>query len=231
MPAKNSQKVYVKNGYYHLYNRGVDKRTLFEDTQDYGVFLSYLKEYLLPKEEETLRKRLADQTTSPQEKDKILKLLRLNNFNDKISLLCYALMPNHFHLLIRQNQENSMDVFMNSLGTRYTMYFNRKYKRVGPLYQGVYKAVLITGEEQLLHLTRYIHQNPLSLQGVALKNLSQQSTSYAEYLDLRKTPWIHTREILSYFSSFNPRFSYRSFVEKVEEIPESIQNLIIEGSS
>lgn len=228
MPAKNSQKLYVRNGYYHLYNRGVEKRTIFEDSKDYGVFLSYLKDYLLPKDEAKLRKLLGDTSTPPQEKDKILKILRLNNFSDNISLLCYCLMPNHFHFLVKQHQENAIDIFMNSLGTRYTMYFNRRYKRVGPLYQGVYKAVLVDTEDQLLHLTRYIHQNPLSSQGVALQNLSQQSTSYADYLGLRKTPWIYSEEILSYFSSTNPSLSYRSFVEDNNEIPENIANILID---
>jgi hypothetical protein len=72
VPAKNSEKTYVSNGYYHLYNRGVEKHTLFEDTQDYGVFLSYLKEYLVPKDEKSLRERLADSSTPLLEKDRIL---------------------------------------------------------------------------------------------------------------------------------------------------------------
>lgn len=133
----------MKNGYYHLYNRGVEKRIIFLDRQDYNVFLSYLKEYLLIKDIEGLQKQLADDSLSPQERDKILKKIRLNNFADSIMLLSYSLMPNHFHFFIKQTDENAIDTFMNSLGTRYTMYFNRKYKRVGKLYQGVYKAVSV----------------------------------------------------------------------------------------
>lgn len=171
MPAKNSLKIYTPNSYYHLYNRGVEKRIIFIDEQDYHVFLSYLKEYLIPKDELALRKRLADSNTSYKEKDKILKALRMNNFSEEIFLVAYCLMPNHFHLLIKQSDELSIDRIMNSLGTRYTMYFNRKYKRVGPLYQDVYKAVLVRTDEQLLHLSRYIHRNPIELasQGDALR--------------------------------------------------------------
>lgn len=231
MPAKNSQKNYVKNGYYHLYNRGVDRRTLFEDSQDYGVFLSYLKEYLLPKDETVLRQHLADPLITLQEKDKILKALRLNNFSGNISLLCYCLMPNHFHLLLKQNTEDAIDSFMNSLGTRYTMYFNRRYRRVGPLYQSVYKGVLIETDEQLLHLSRYIHRNPLSLQGVALQTLSQQVSSYAEYLNLRRTEWVNKEEIISNFSLNKIAFSYKSFVEETEGNTEIIENFIIEEAS
>ncbi|MCL5090504.1 MAG: hypothetical protein M1514_00665, partial [Patescibacteria group bacterium] len=95
MPAKNSVKNYLKNGYYHLYNRGVEKRTIFQDKQDYTVFLSYLKEYLLPKDEAELMYRLSNQEISWIEKDKIIKALALNNFHDEISLLCFTLMENH----------------------------------------------------------------------------------------------------------------------------------------
>ncbi len=231
MPAKNSQKLYVKNGYYHLYNRGVDKRIIFEDQQDIGVFLSYLMEYLLPKDEEKLRLRLADSSTSIKEKDSILKRLRLNNFSDSISLLCYCLMPNHYHLLVKQHTADAIDILMNSLGTRYTMYFNKKHKRVGPLYQGVYKAVLVNTDEQLLHLSRYIHRNPLSLQGVALQTLSEQPSSYADYLNLRKTEWLRSDEILSHFSTISPSLTYRSFVEQTDEKQDILNNLIIDALS
>ncbi len=208
MPAKNSRKNYVKNGYYHIYNRGVEKRKIFLDKQDYNVFLSYLKEYLLPKNEKELYEKLSNTNTSPNEKDGILKLLRLNNFNKEIILLAYCLMPNHFHFFIKQNSSGSIDKFMNSFGTRYTMYFNKKYKRVGSLYQGVYKAVLVDSEKQLLHLSRYIHKQ-------ALPN---QPSSYSDYLNLTKNLWINSKEILSYFSKLNPALSYKNFVTDANEV-------------
>ena len=80
MAAKNSIKIYVEDGYYHIYNRGVEKRLIFLDQQDYGVFISYLKEYLSPKDEKSLRQKLSNPDTSYKEKDKTLKALRLNNF-------------------------------------------------------------------------------------------------------------------------------------------------------
>lgn len=231
MPAKNSQKLYVKKGYYHLYNRGVEKRNIFENAQDYGVFLSYLKEYLLPKDEVKLREQLTNPATTAYEKGTVLKALRLNNFSEEITLLSYCLMPNHFHLLIHQRSAEAIDGFMNSLATRYTMFFNKKYKRVGPLYQGVYKAVLVQTDEQFLHLSRYIHRNPLPLQGVALQTLSQQSSSYAEYLKTRTSPWVHPETVLSYFSATNPTLSYQNFVEGRDEAPELISDVVIESES
>src|SRR3989344_1972051 len=152
MPAKNSRKQYLENGYYHIYNRGVEKRKIFLDRQDYSVFLSYLKEYLSPKDENALYSILSDDSSTLQEKDRARKLLRMNNFLQEIILLAYCLMPNHFHFFVKQKSAGSIDKFMNSLGTRYTMYFNKKYKRVGSLYQGVYKGVLVTNQEHYLHL-------------------------------------------------------------------------------
>lgn len=224
MPSKNSTKVYVKSGCYHIYNRGVEKRLIFLDKQDYGVFLSYLKEYLLPKDEKGLSQILADVNVAWTEKEKALKLLRLNNFSNEIALFAYCLMPNHFHFLLKQSKANSIDKLMNSLGTRYTMYFNRKYKRVGGLYQDVYKAVLVQTDEQLIHLSCYIHKQSLSPQGDALQN---QPSSYPEYIGLRKTEWVQPYEILSFFQKTSPEKSYENFVlEREDNI--SIQNLVIE---
>lgn len=228
MPAKNSQKFYVSDGFYHLYNRGVEKRIIFVDHQDYAVMLSYLKEYLSPKPEKELRNQLLDPFLSPSEKQKIMYAIQRNNFLKEITLITYALMPNHFHLLIKQHQETSMDQFMNSLFTRYTSYFNKKYARVGPLFQGVYKAVRVLSDEQLLHLSRYIHKNHLALKGVTFKTLSEQYNSYAEYLDLRKTPWINSKVILDYFSKKDPSGSYRSFVEMTKTNIEIISTLSID---
>ncbi len=227
MPSKNSIKLYVENTYYHIYNRGVEKRLIFLDSQDYSVFLNYLKEYLLPKDEKNLRSVLSLDTTSYKEKAQALKLLRLNNFTEEITLLCYCLMPNHFHMLIKQKSSESIDKFMNSLATRYTMYFNQKYRRVGSLYQDVYKAVLVNTDEQFLHLTRYIHKQALALKGDAFRSWEGQPCSYPEYLGVRKTEWVHPEEVLNYFSKTNPSLSYEAFVKETDDY-SAMQNLTLD---
>ena len=228
MPSRNSIKQYLEGGYYHIYNRGVEKRLIFLERQDYFIFLNYLKEYLLPKDEEGLRKQLSNPNTPYKEKDKILKLLRLNNFSGEITLLAYCLMPNHFHFFIRQKSALSIDKFMQSLCTRYTMYFNRKYKRVGSLFQAVYKAVLVTHEEQFLHLSRYIHKQALALQGETLQGWREkQPCSFVEYLGLRSTSWIQPQEVTNYFSKTNPTLSYKNFVFEQDDYG-IIQTLILE---
>lgn len=226
MPAKNSLKQYLENGYYHIYNRGVEKRKIFMDQQDYAVFLSYLKEYLLPKNEKELHERLSDPQISSKEKDKTLKALRMNNFAEEITLLAYCLMPNHFHFFVKQKEADSIDRFVQSLATRYTAYFNRKYKRVGSLCQGVYKAVLITSDAQFLHLSRYIHKQALASQGETLRE--QQPCSYFDYLGLRKTEWIHPEEILSYFDKTTPNLSYENFVRQNHDGQLLLEKLTLE---
>lgn len=218
MPARNSIKQYLENGYYHLYNRGVEKRLIFMDQQDYAVFLSYLKEYLLPKNEKGLRERLSDPNISSIEKNRIIKSLALNNFANEITLLAHCLMPNHFHFLVKQVSAKSIDAFMQSLNTRYTMYFNRKYNRVGSLYQAVYKACSVDTDEYLLQLSRYIHKQALDL---------HQPCSYLDYVGINNTEWIKAEEILSYFSSTNPLLSYEAFMDETED-PIMLETITLE---
>src|SRR3990167_5152571 len=108
MPARNIIKPYVEQGYYHVYNRGVNKANIFFDEQNYKTFLSYLKTYLLPKDERELSAVIANPHTAYRERNQALRLLRMNNFFGKIELLAYCLMPNHFHFLIKQKDKNDM---------------------------------------------------------------------------------------------------------------------------
>jgi len=153
MPARNIVKSYIENGYYHIYNRGVEKRDIFLDEQDCKVFLHYLKLYLSPIEE--LRELNLPGL-------RILRFIRLN-LSQEVNLLAFSLMPNHIHLQIKQTTKDGIVKFMRRLSTSYVMYFNRKYQRVGALFQNTYKAVLIESDPHLLHLSRYVHLNPICL--------------------------------------------------------------------
>lgn len=206
VPSKNALKEYEAGGYYHLYNRGVNKRLIFKDAKDYSTFLSYLQIYLSPPnlQGESLK-------VSPSRK--------LRNYHGEITLLCYCLMPNHFHLMLRQNSDRGIDHFMRSLTTKYVRYFNTRYHRIGPLFQGPYKAVRIESEYQFTYLTKYIHRNPLDLPTFkdSPRRLQEYKySSYANYLKMFYQPWISTEDILSYYSSTNQRLSYKSFVEESE---------------
>ena len=179
------------------------------DEQDIGVFLSYLKTYLLPKDEKGLRDIIANPRKNPKEKDDASRLLVLNNFSAELEMISCATMPNHFHFLVYQTAPDAIDRFMNSLGTRYTMYFNKRYQRVGPLFQGIYKGVLVESDEQLLYLTRYIHRNILSLP----QDLRDKfPSSYPVYLKQIKQEWVKPERILVNFSDSGYN-SYREFME------------------
>ena len=213
MPTKNALKIYVENGIYHIYNRGVEKRKIFMDGQDYKVFLYYLKSYL----------------TSPEEQAKPPCNLRYfrgagkgeggYDLHDNIKLLCYCLMPNHFHLLVKQQTADAMVELMRRLGNAYVRYFNERQGRQGPLFQGRYKAVLADSETYFLHLSRYIHRNPLELSRFGSGKLGEYPySSYGEYLGKRTTPWISTDEIMTYFENKTGGtpsgfFNYGNFVE------------------
>lgn len=226
MPTKNVVKMYVKNGIYHVYNRGVDKRTIFESQEDYKVFLKYLKDCLdIPDDPKV---RLKTFTLKGLSFKGVTR--QVNNYTEKIDLLAYCLMPNHFHLMVKQNDEKSLKDFMKSLLTRYVVFFNKRHGRVGPLFQDTYKAVLVNDESYLLHLSRYIHLNPSEI----TNDLAEAHSSYAEYLHLRKTNWIKPSLILSYFENkvgigFVKYNSYKKFVESnIENSANILGDLILE---
>lgn len=210
MSAKNSIKQYEENGYYHIYNRGVAKNDIFSSEQDYGVFLHYLKEYLSPPKQLT-----------PEEIRTMHTPYLLKNYYQEIELLSFCLMPNHFHLLIKQKQPRSVEGFMRSFGIRYSQYFNKAHNRVGTLYQGVYKGKLIKNDEYLWWLSRYIHRNPIKI--INGQPLSQYGpSSYPTYLKKVKTLWVNSEIILSQVKN------YQNFVEDEKTEPEALTNFILE---
>jgi len=207
MPSKNALKEYESGGYYHLYNRGVNKRLIFKEAKDYSTFLSFLQIYLSPDlQGESLKVKV-----SPSRK--------LKNYLGEIELISYCLMPNHFHLFVKQNSDHGIDHFMRSFSTKYVRYFNSHYQRIGPLFQGPYKAVKVTNEYQFTYLTKYIHRNPLDLPPYkdSPRRLQEYKySSYPNYLHLFQQNWISTDDVLSYFSKTNPRLTYQNFVEESE---------------
>lgn len=218
MPAKNAVKVYVENSHYHVYNRGVEKREIFTSSQDYMIFLRYLAGYI------------SSPKVVPQNSGEIsLPSYQRKNYQSKIELKAFVLMPNHYHLLIRQTDERVIADFIQSLSTRYTAYFNKKHNRVGGLFQGRYKAVMVGGDDQLLHLTRYIHLNPIDL-GVDLTNLANyRYSSYANYVKESKFDWVDNDSILKIINDDNEmaKKTYRKFVQE-QAGTDIIRNVIID---
>lgn len=165
-------KQFASGTLYHIFNRGTAKTKIFLDREDYGLFLSRLREYLYPEKVDTAA--LA----------KTRQYVRGQLPSGVFDLLCYCLMPNHFHFLLHQKTELSASKLISKLCTSYSKVFNYKYKRVGALFQDQFKAVQIVSNEQLLWVSAYIHQNPLKAELV--KKVEEYTySSYPDYMGLR----------------------------------------------
>jgi putative transposase len=207
MPSKYSIKEYEPGAYYHIFNRGVEKRIVFQDEADYKTFLGYLHLYL------------TDPHLSGDSRKTRPPSLPIKNYTGNITLLAYCLMPNHFHLFVHQDQIDGINHFMRSLMSEYVRYFNKKYNRVGSLFQGPYKAVKITSETQWVYLSKYIHRNPLPISPFreSPERLCEYKySSYQNYLGQFKQSWVSTSDILSHFSGSSKK--YQQFVETGDDI-------------
>ncbi|MDO8570509.1 MAG: transposase [Candidatus Daviesbacteria bacterium] len=192
--------------YYHIYNRGVEKRKIFEDRFDYWRFLETLGFY---------RKSPIPVKLSDFRRGK-LGIRKIEAQTEIVKIYCFCLMPNHFHLIVQQVAENGISIFMRKISDSYTKYFNTKHERVGSLFQGPFKAKLIETDEYLLQLSKYIHRNPKELEFPHSVWEAKQYpySSYQYYLSGEKHSFCDTEFILSYFSKTNPNSDYQSFVEE-----------------
>lgn len=172
----NRNHVLVTGEYYHIYNRGNSKQDIFLEPQDYIVFQQFL--YLMNMEKRITSREIGISSYS-YERDEPL-----------VSIGAYCLMPNHIHILLKQEKENGISKFMQKLSTAYAMYFNRKYKRAGGLFEGAFKSKWAGEDTYLKYLYSYIHLNPLKL----------QNPFWKEDLKLGKSP--NPKDVLEYpFSS------------------------------
>ncbi len=227
MPSKYYQRNFQPGHYYHLFNRGAFKSTIFLDKKDYKTFIDILRYYLirpLP-----VARSKAHQYTARKRNVKEVFL----HITPSFELVTYCLMPNHYHFLIRQikppSPQNNPSTFIQQLSLAYYKYFATKYNHSGSLFQGPFKNVQIQSDEQLLYLSKYIHLNPQNL----TKNLSNYPhSSYPAYIGKVLTPkWLHPEHILKlpYFSnSQNPLQKYQRFIEGDQNQPSLIKDLTLD---
>ncbi len=195
--------------FYHIYSRGVEKRIIFIEEEDYRRFMRLL--YLC-------------NSSSPVEyrKYKSLQLNEINTGERLVSIGAYCLMPNHFHILVKEIHENGIVKFMSKLLTAYSNYFNKKYERTGRLFSSEFKSEHIDSDEYLKYISSYIHLNPAKLKDPLWKNNynnrtdlnnfveSYKYSSYPDFLDVSREEGI----ILS--SADYPRY----FLSKEEQQKE-----------
>lgn len=223
MPAlasKNSGK------YVHIYNEGIDNKNLFNDSEDIQVFSKYLKEYL----------------DAPPDLNEVKKTFSINgrtfqgvphqprNYYNKIELIAYSLLPEHFHLIVKEISPNSVQKFIRSISTRYVIYYNKKYQRKGSLFQGPYKSVKLNDLYSLLLLTQHIHKEYIN------SSVNHVGSTHEEYLKGQNPDWIKSHYILSLFEDkVDPRLNkygnYKNFIENYQpegKEGEMLDKLIIE---
>lgn len=196
----------VTNEIYHVFNRGIDHRPTFTNTREFQRAIITLKFYQPLSPPIKLSQFLI---LSKERQQDIWQ--RLKQQKKLIEFLSFSLMPNHFHFLLRQTARGGISKFMSNSQNSYTRYFNTRHERVGPLFLDQFKAVRIETEEQLIHVSRYIHLNPYSSFLVkSLKELkSYQWSSLPEYLGLTEKNLCEKETILTNFK--NPK-DYQKFV-------------------
>ncbi len=182
MPSRNTIREYDIPAYYHIYNRGAGGMSIFRETADKRKFLSLLERYL------------SDDDAHES----------YPTFN--LELIAYCIMGNHFHLLIFQEHDpTAMTELMRSVGTAYSMYYNKKYKSYGHAFQSVFRSSRITEESYLLHISRYIHLNPEGYR-------TYKWSSLAYYLGAAAPLWVKPGRLLD----MSPA-KYEAFLEDYKD--------------
>lgn len=197
--------VFRNDSFYHIFNRGMDKRETFLNKREFFRAVELLSFYKY----KSIPVRFSLYHNSPIKKQNEYMDLMIKS-GTLVDIVAYCLMPNHFHLLLKQKVDRGVTIFVSNFINAYTRYFNMKHERIGALFQGVFKAVYIESDEQLLHVSRYIHLNPLMASIVDDYSLeTYQWSSYPAYLHKNKSTFVDNEIVLNFFASSK---SYKSFV-------------------
>jgi putative transposase len=198
------REIIANDEFYHVFNRGVEKRIIFTNDKDYKRFLNNMANF---------------NTDLPSWKLKFEKFEdgpRINETGEKlVDIVAYCINPNHFHLILRQIKDDGITTFMKKISTGYAMYFNKKYDHSGVLFQGRFKSVHISSDSQLLHVSAYVNCN-CEIHGIAqAKNYPW--SSFEQYIG-RKNNIVkcETEPILSQFKNYNEYKNYA--MDKAKEI-------------
>jgi putative transposase len=197
-------KIFAPDNYYHVFNRGNAKMDIFLDQEDYKFFLWRLKENIFPEKSRRAPSATSGMPNVTKERY-VRKLLPPNSF----SLTCYCLMPNHFHLLIKQNSKIKISELILRICGSYAKYFNKKYNRVGSLFQDQYKAILIDKNNYILWLSTYIHKNP-QMKNLVNNPADWEWSSYLDYIGQKQESICDKGIVLE---QLNPS-SYKSLVNQ-----------------
>lgn len=207
MPSRYVLRDFKQGNYYHVANYGVDKRTIFQDEEDYRTFLYYLKVYLLPK-------------NVIEKMPNLPKRMLTKSRNAEVELIAYSLMPNHFHMLLVEKEAGGISLFMKQLSNAYTKYFNERQKRSGSLFEGPFKAAEVKSEH-LTQVVRYIHLNSF-LAGMVDDPEKYRWSDFPTYTNSKEVNISNATPVLS---QFNTSADYKHFVHNYMDYAEKVKTL------
>ena len=195
--------------YYHLYNRGVRKQTIFHDRHDWSRFLFLILFLQSPK--------VFLNITRPTKEFVRHSMFNINpdDINGIISkryveLTTFTLMPNHFHLVAKEVEEGGISTYMQRVLNGYTKYYNAKYHKSGHLFQSSYRSIHIKDNTQLLHTSAYIHRNPRELKKWKDMEAEYEWSSYQDFIKENRWGDLLAQDII--LEQFKNRYEYAKFV-------------------
>ncbi len=219
MPGRDIS--FVNNGIYHIFNKTVDKSKIFTDTSHAVLFLELLKYYrsTQSKIRYSRYKELEQKVRISYEKQILIKKYH------QVEIFCYCIMPNHFHLLIRQKTKRGIPHFMSLTLNSFTRYYNIKFKRNGQLFFSPFRAVTISTHEQFIHVSRYIHLNLYSSGLISHVNdlFNYPFSSLSGYLKNNNDELIEKKFLLNIFNNDPTR--YKKFMTNNAEYQKSLERL------
>jgi len=192
----------VNDNYYHIFSRSIAGYEVFNKSEDFARLVELLILYRYADFVYRYSKFNELQLSMQEEIIEQLKIKR----DFLVEIVAYSIMPTHLHLLLKQVVDNGISKFISRVLNSYTRYFNLKHHRTGPLWEGKFKNVAVNKDEQLLHLTRYIHLNPTSA-GLVEKPEEWDFSSYNEYLNKEKNGLCNFHQLIA----INPK-QYKIFV-------------------
>lgn len=215
----------VNSCIYHVFNRSAAGSIIFNDDQEYSRIRETSLFYQFSEPENKYSRYLKIAKKKENTDDHTLECA-LGSRSKIVRIIAYCFMPNHYHFILKQMEDRGIEKFIGNIQNSYSRFFNTKHERRGPLWEGRFKNVLIETDEQLLHLTRYVHLNPMCSSLVKHPGKWQYS-SYLEYVlpDINKKSCDFSQDL-----SINPA-NYKEFVncqlEYQKELPK-IKHLTFE---
>lgn len=195
---------------YHILNRSVQGIPIFKGKRENVIFLEAMRYYLQP---------------HPPARFSIYRTNRdkysINLEGQLVTIINFCLMPNHFHFTLRQEKESGIRQFMQRLSNSFAHYFSVKYKNRGPVFEGNFKAIHIEINEQLLHLSRYIHLNPVT--SYLVENPEDYPySSHRLYIGKENSDFVDPSLVINQFAS--PE-EYKKFVLSQKDYQRSLQKI------